>query len=147
MCIVCTYDETTDVSNCIFWNNTRQESTIDIGTRPFGTGDITITNTIVSSNPSSIDEADSTTITTTNVTDTDPLFVDQLTGDLTLQALSPARDIGNNSLFETVLSSVFPDALSLDLNGIDRILNNTIDLGAYEFPAYPRVIVIANQIH
>jgi hypothetical protein len=67
-----------------------------------------------------------------NLADVDPLFVEALNpdnaptsaGDLRLQAGSPAIDAGDNA-------ALSPD-LTVDYNGDPRIVNGTVDLGAYE---------------
>ena len=58
-----------------------------------------------------------------NNLDSDPLFTDAANGDYTLQSTSPAIDIGNNSA----------NTQTLDLAGVTRKSNTTIDLGAYEY--------------
>lgn len=109
------------VSNCIFWNNTTSGGTTtrsitDLILSPIN--NLTVLN--------SIDEAnfnDNSISSKTNTISSNPLFTDLANGDYTLSALSPAIDTGNNS-------NVFG---SLDLLGNQRILNTTIDMGAYEF--------------
>lgn len=67
-----------------------------------------------------------------NLPDADPQFVSppvpesapSLTGNLRLQADSPAIAQGNNGL----------NSMAVDLAGISRLLGSAIDLGAYEFP-------------
>ncbi len=67
-----------------------------------------------------------------NNLDIDPLFVNPIaatsapttTGDYRLQAGSPAIDVGDNSLL--------PTGVTTDLDGNTRIVNGTVDLGAYE---------------
>jgi hypothetical protein len=59
----------------------------------------------------------------------DPLFIDPSTGDYHLQASSPCIDAGDNTA---------PELPEKDLDGNDRIINGTVDIGVYEF-----VIVIA----
>ncbi|MEN1728986.1 MAG: choice-of-anchor Q domain-containing protein, partial [Pseudomonadota bacterium] len=67
-----------------------------------------------------------------NVADAEPMFIDTpfpplgfvtTEGDLRLMADSPAIDVGNNSAVTQ----------PVDLLGNDRIINGTVDLGAYEF--------------
>jgi len=56
-----------------------------------------------------------------------PLFVDKENGNYQLQTLSPCKDAGNNE-----------DAQGDDdLRGYDRIVNTTIDMGAYEYQGAP----------
>ncbi|MEJ2721587.1 MAG: choice-of-anchor Q domain-containing protein [bacterium] len=59
-----------------------------------------------------------------NNLDSDPLFVDPLTGNLRLLAGSPAIDHGSNAA---------PELQSTDLDGNTRILGGVVDMGAYEF--------------
>jgi hypothetical protein len=59
-----------------------------------------------------------------NNIDADPLFVDELGGDLHLIAVSPAFNTGNNSA---------PNISASDLEGKARISGGTVDMGAYEF--------------
>jgi hypothetical protein len=63
--------------------------------------------------------------------DQDPLFVDAANGDLHLQAGSPAIDAGLTSANTT----------TVDLDGKPRIVNGTIDMGAYEFQGTPPVVI------
>jgi predicted outer membrane repeat protein/parallel beta-helix repeat protein len=55
----------------------------------------------------------------------DPLFVDPAIGDYHLLPDSPCIDVGNNS--------AFPTSVLTDLDGKSRIINDTVDMGAYEF--------------
>jgi len=55
----------------------------------------------------------------------DPLFVDRLNGDLRLLACSPAINTGSNA--------AIPMGITTDLDGNNRIVDGTIDMGAYEF--------------
>lgn len=59
-----------------------------------------------------------------NITD-DPLFVEPANGDYRLSAGSPCIDAGDNG-------EVF---VIVDLNGNQRIVNGTVDMGAYEYAA------------
>jgi hypothetical protein len=52
-----------------------------------------------------------------------PLFVDLAGGNLRLQSDSPCIDAGNNSFV----------ADSFDLDGVPRIIGDTVDMGAYEY--------------
>jgi len=55
----------------------------------------------------------------------DPFFIDQTNNDLRLSAGSPAIDAGNNSSL--------PSDITTDLDGNPRIVNGTVDMGAYEY--------------
>lgn len=57
--------------------------------------------------------------------DSDPLFIDAASGNFRLRADSPCRDVGNNAYVQG----------SADLEGAPRILNGTVDMGAYEATA------------
>jgi hypothetical protein len=59
-----------------------------------------------------------------SIIDADPLFVDAPNGDLRLLQGSTAIDTGNNA--------AVPAGITTDLAGNPRILNGTVDLGAYE---------------
>ena len=59
--------------------------------------------------------------------DADPLFVDALSGDLRLIPVSPAVDAGINDSI--------PGGVTTDLNGDLRIVDGTVDMGAYESQA------------
>ena len=62
-----------------------------------------------------------------------PLFVDGPGGDLHLSGpASAAFDSGNNAA---------PDILATDLDGNDRIMNGTVDMGAYELQAEGAIVV------
>jgi len=63
-------------------------------------------------------------ITENNCIHQDPLFVNPASGDLHLQSNSPCIDAGNNSYV--------PSGVTEDLDGNPRIVNGTVDIGAYE---------------
>lgn len=73
-----------------------------------------------------------------NLADVDPLFVvapspgsaPTIAGDLRLQAASPAIDRGDNG--------VVPGSVTTDLDSQARIVNDIVDLGAYEHPSLTR---------
>ncbi|NMH26771.1 T9SS type A sorting domain-containing protein [Flavobacterium silvaticum] len=67
--------------------------------------------------------------------DTNPMFVDAANEDYRLIQESPAINAGDSALFNTGL---IPDLyLSvLDLDGNDRILDDVIDMGAFEFDPF-----------
>jgi parallel beta-helix repeat protein len=54
----------------------------------------------------------------------DPMFVDEANGDLHLKPSSPCIDAGDNSA---------PYLPATDIDGNDRIINDIVDMGAYEF--------------
>ncbi len=82
---------------------------------------------------SNIGNNGSTFINTNNVSGA-PLFTSAT--DYTLQSSSPAIDTGINSLV--------PSNITTDLAGNNRIANNTVDMGAYEFGATASIEESAN---
>ncbi|MDD3322033.1 MAG: choice-of-anchor Q domain-containing protein [Paludibacter sp.] len=65
------------------------------------------------------------TLNGTNIiSNSDPKFIDSSTGDYHLNASSPAKDIGNNT---------YIDDVTTDLDGLRRVFNIKVDLGAYEY--------------
>jgi predicted outer membrane repeat protein len=66
----------------------------------------------------------------------DPLFLDASNDNYRLGAGSPAREAGDNN--------AVPVGLTTDLDGDGRIVNTTVDMGAYE--ASPPVVVAAESI-
>ena len=63
-------------------------------------------------------------ITENNCIHQDPQFVDAANGDLHLQSGSPCIDAGDNGYV--------PSGVTEDLDGNPRIVNGTVDIGAYE---------------
>src|SRR5690606_29174795 len=114
-----------EVSNCIFWGNT----TAGGATAKSISGMITnLGQNILVNN--SIGQDGFSTIpagSLTNTMNTNPMFVDASNNDFTLNSGSPAIDSGNNA---KVLAG-----MTTDLLGYDRIFNNTIDMGPYEYGA------------
>jgi hypothetical protein len=104
---------TTTLTNNIIWGNSSGIYTLG--------GDLTVNYSIVQ-------QASGVYSGTSNL-NVDPLFVDQpaiglgTSGDLRLQACSPAINVGNN---------VSVPMGTIDLDGNDRIFDGTMDMGAYE---------------
>jgi hypothetical protein len=63
----------------------------------------------------------------------DPLFTNAGAGDFTLQLTSPCINSGNNDSI--------PDNIVTDLAGHARIFANNIDMGSYEVPLPPEVVL------
>jgi len=63
-----------------------------------------------------------------NLNNLDPLFVDASNGDYHLQATSPVIDMGDNNAPQLPLT---------DKEGNPRIVNGTVDMGAYEYGSHP----------
>ena len=71
-------------------------------------------------------------------TDLDPQFVDPENGDYRLKCTSPLINLGSNAEVSNV---------SVDLDGLERISDGTVDMGAYEFQgslAEARILPQAN---
>ncbi len=62
-----------------------------------------------------------------------PLFVNAAGGDFSLQACSPAINIGSNA--------AVPGGVTTDLDGNPRTFGGTVDMGAYEYQTAPTPIV------
>jgi hypothetical protein len=106
------------LTNCIFWGNINSQIVnLDNESSPV------VTYSIVQGG-----------FTGTGNLDQDPLFVDATNGDLHLQAGSPAIDAGLTSANTT----------TVDLDGKPRIVNGTIDMGAYEFQGTTSPVVITS---
>jgi hypothetical protein len=96
------------LNNCIIYSN----SAYNAGWGP-NYYDCTLTNCCTLPLPSA---------GTGNITNA-PLFVDVSSGDYRLQSGSPCINAGNNAFVAT----------ATDLDGNPRIVNGTVDIGAYEF--------------
>jgi len=124
-------DETANLTirNSIIWDNKFNGIIANIVVNPNagtpGATNVTFENTMIESTGFTVVNGTGLTAPTNtsgNIIDTDPLFTNSSTGDLTLQETSPAVDKGNNAYAVG----------SFDLAGNQRILATTIDMGAYE---------------
>ena len=124
-----------NIYNSIFWNNGDEivNTSADPNSAPPETDSnctVRIENCLIKNSNNSganwnlfygIDEG--------NNIDEDPLYENELLGDMHLQDFSPAINIGNNLLL--------PPGLLIDLDGNPRIYNfvngGNVDLGAFEF--------------
>ena len=94
------------LNNCIVWGNTSDS----VGSENYYSIDFNYCNTFpLPAGRGNISQ--------------DPLFVDATNGDYRLEAGSPCIDAGNNDYVTT----------ATDLDGNTRIMNGTVDMGAYEF--------------
>jgi len=111
-----------NISNCVFWGNKAASGTI---ARPIGGFIESMISSATIKN--SIDETNFTGITlsgtSANTSNSNPLFTNLSSSDYTLTSSSPAVDTGNNA---NVIGTT-------DLFGNQRIINTTVDMGAYEF--------------
>lgn len=123
-------DENADLTlrNCIIWDNKFNGTIANIVLNPNagtpGSTEVTFENTMIESTGFTVVNGSGLTApsnTNGNIIDTDPLFSDASTGDLTLQASSLAVNAGNDSY------AVGTE----DIAGNQRI-QATIDMGAYE---------------
>ncbi|HKO82054.1 MAG TPA: MopE-related protein, partial [Chitinophagaceae bacterium] len=103
---------TSAVVNCIVWGNTGGEIVYPSGLPP----DNAVSYSIVQGG-----------FAGTGNLDSDPLFVDQASGNLHLQSCSPAINTGTNT--------AIPADITTDLDGNARVVTTTVDRGAYEVPA------------
>ena len=111
------------ISNCILWNNEapnrpeidvlNESSSVDVGNSILDDG-LEDENIILPLNVS--DRG--------NNLDLDPMFMDTLIGDLRLRTGSPAINQGDNTVIPTDVDS--------DLQGSFRVVDNFVDIGAYE---------------
>ena len=74
--------------------------------------------------------------------DGDPLFMDATNGDLRLQRASPAIDAADNSLLPADTTDLDRDGdtnepIPVDRAGKERILDDVVDIGVYEYYALP----------
>jgi predicted outer membrane repeat protein len=98
------------VRNCILWGNTAKNGS-------------QIYNTSKSNPVVSYSDVQGGAAGTGNL-NSDPLYRDLANGDLHLQSGSPATDKGDNN--------AVPSGVTTDLDGGPRIVNGTVDMGAYE---------------
>jgi len=121
--IYCWYNSSATLNNTIMWTNSagaaegHQVYAITIST-------VTLNYCDYTSGPLDVIG----TVTANNCINSDPLFVDAVSGDYHLQispVLSPCIDAGDNLLV--------PVGVITDLDGNPRIQNGTVDIGAYEY--------------
>jgi len=120
------YDFTGSIYNNIIWNNTASDGAdlyIDnTGDNPFFPVTVNLFNNDFDQSTSGTYIAEPFTIDTTNLNNTDPLFVGS--GDYHLTASSPCINTGDNNA---------PDLPDTDKDGNPRIMGGTVDMGAYEY--------------
>jgi Ca2+-binding RTX toxin-like protein len=104
------------VSNSIVWDNNSTQSGDQVYAKNvvdrFAEAIISVSNSLVENGFSGLSNIDS-----------DPQFVDSNRGDYRLESGSGAIDVGNNQVV----------IVEVDLDNQPRIVNNIVDLGAYEF--------------
>ena len=109
-----------EINNTIVWDNKLSNGNEQTSVRQWETQ--TVPNTVTIANSLAPDGFSNWT-NTSNIVTTDPMFNDPTTEDYTLIVGSPAIDTGDNTFVTQ----------SEDLAGNNRIINGTVDLGAYEF--------------
>ena len=132
-------------SNAISANNVTVADCGDDGLQIVNTGGVTFRNSIFWGNNGLYDSGQQTPSFTYCDTQggtesgggnisSDPLFVGS--GDYSLQSGSPCNNTGSNALWSGVFGSPLApyvtEAQDIDLDGNTRIVNTTIDMGAYE---------------
>jgi predicted outer membrane repeat protein len=128
------FNSDTTIQNSILWNNQDGSGT---GTANSSLVNVTSTPVIRYSlvqgcNPGGAWTSGCGTDAGNNLADVDPLLVTAvnpasaptMAGNLRLQAISPAVNVGDNTLI--------PSGVTTDLDGNARIQQGTVDLGAYE---------------
>ncbi|MEO1431599.1 MAG: Calx-beta domain-containing protein [Cyanobacteria bacterium J06633_8] len=124
----------TTINNSIFWNNQANISDNEIG----GTTAV-VSNSIVRGGYPG-----------TGIIDDDPLFVDPDNDNFRLQTSSPGINAGNNNSLPEDVDDLDDDAdttesIPFDLDGNPRIINGTVDMGAYELGLISNIgITISN---
>ena len=128
------------ITNCIIWGNIAETAPIlrNINGTP------TISHSIVEANNcAGIHSGVGPGVTCGEgmVFNQNPLFVDADNGDFHLQPNSPAINLGLNS-------AISAQNITIDLDSLPRIVNNTVDIGVFEFnPAvqYPPHVLISPE--
>ncbi|MFH1421154.1 MAG: right-handed parallel beta-helix repeat-containing protein [Planctomycetota bacterium] len=108
----------TIINNSVIWGNTVGGA----GNQIFADSALTLNNCNYSTNAT--DVAGEGTITANSCIHSDPLFINPANLNFRLQISSPCIDSGNNTYL--------PVDVTTDLDGNDRIVNTTVDIGAYE---------------
>jgi hypothetical protein len=122
-----------DIYNNIIYNNNATGDGADIYIANLDPNDITInSNDFDDTSPTGFGIDDDTNLTPDlnaagNIT-ANPVFEDPASDDYHLQDTSPAIDAGEN---------LAPDLPATDIEGADRIQDDTVDMGAYESAGTP----------
>lgn len=125
------------LKNVILWQNRAADSASIFNNN----ANLTILNSIIEGGLDGIATTGASAVAYTGNNESDPLFVQPVDpanaptsrGDLRLRADSPAIDLGDNS--------ALPAAATTDLAGDQRIVNSTVDAGAYE--RQPMTLILA----
>jgi parallel beta-helix repeat protein len=114
------------LTNCILWGDTASEGGNEMNIQDSSTA--TITHSDVKGGFAGAGNINA-----------DPLFLDATDGNFHLQHASPAINVGSNA--------AVPGGITTDLDGNPRIVNNIVDMGAYESPAIIYVDASATGAH
>jgi PKD repeat protein len=128
-------NEVKNIYNNLFWaNNSAKAKDLYVDNDPDGdllaNGTIYFLNNMLDKGKKGTYITIPFTIDPSNLKKIDPLFIDPANDDYHLSQLSPCKDKGNNDA---------PELPDTDLDGNPRIMNRTVDMGAYEYPGvvYP----------
>jgi hypothetical protein len=116
------------LNNCTLTGNS---AWIGGGATGYGNpADCVLNNCIIYSNTAQFSGPDASQCTLYYCRTTDPLFVDYANGNFRLLSNSPCINAGNNNYVTS----------ATDLDGKPRVVNGTVDIGAYEYPDSGSVI-------
>ena len=120
------------ITNCVFWENEANGNTTSssASVTNFSGSNSTITFSLIANSGGSASWDSSLGTDSGNNIDLDPLFVDVVANDFSLQKGSLAINAGNNTAYQTATGN--SPASDTDINGNARLFQSTIDMGAYE---------------
>jgi hypothetical protein len=110
--IVDAFEFGSTVTNCVLWGDSGSAEIVDYG----GATGTTATYSDVQGGFSGVGNISA-----------DPMFIDAADGNVALQATSPCIDAGS--------TAAVPSGVTTDLAGHPRIVDGTVDMGAYEHPS------------
>ena len=122
------------LNNSIVWGNTNLVDGFESPDEYFGS--LTSSYSLIKGeNPAGTGNIDATT------PGFDPLFVDEVGDIFRLQAASPLKDSGNNSLlplddYDIDYDGNTTEPLPIDFDGGQRVFDTTVDIGPFEFQSY-----------
>ncbi len=117
------YSSYANVFNNIFWNNIAEDGR-DICFYSMTPPYVSLLNNDIDQTPGGISGIAGFIFDPSNLNKLDPLFLDQANEDYHLQATSPCINAGNNDA---------PELPTTDKDGLPRIVNGAVDMGAYEY--------------